>query len=526
MIRTRLFSISATTFTGTLLFLFSIGCNFPPEKPPENIILIVVDTLRADVLNCYGGPAYTPTMDRLAAEGIRFSQARSHIPITGPSHSSLFTSLWPQQHGFTNNAMHLKESLPTMAELLAARNYHTAAFISLGVLKSEFGLNRGFDTYVDTFGADWFRSAGEINIEVEKYLKTLPEGQHFLWIHYSDPHEPYQDPDSSSPDIHVFCRDKEIATLPVDGRAQHFEIPLIDGHAEIKFIEGARRFEKYAGLGIINARLGSEGNIHPGTGIKRPAGSRHRNNFVCYPPGTLEISVTDKKLKKTRMDMVTKLLRSHSRTVQAYFREVEYTDRQLGRLLARLKTEGLLDNSLVIFTADHGEGLGQHELGGHIEQLYDSLLHIPLILSYPGRLPAGVVDERAVSLVDILPTLAALTGIPTDPSWRGIDLLSKEANPLPLVAATYRPEAKRNLEAVLEGNLKLIRNSDDGSMELYDLGPDSGEHINIITERVQDASRLKKLLDQLLEGVEKPEGTRGPLEEDTRNKLRALGYAD
>lgn len=131
--------------------------------PPKHLVLIVVDTLRADALGCYGGDAETPNIDRLAAEGVRFEQARSHVPITGPSHLSLFTSLLPNQHGVRNNAQMVPDDVESLAEILKRSGFETNGVVSLGVLGANYGFSRGFDFFDDrTMGRFW-RDAAEVN---------------------------------------------------------------------------------------------------------------------------------------------------------------------------------------------------------------------------------------------------------------------------------------------------------------------------------------------------------------------------
>jgi len=508
--------------------VFVDACGDPSVHAPENVILFVFDTTRADVLGCYGGEAHTPNIDRLAAEGLMFSHARSHVPITGPSHSSLFVSKWPQEHGFTNNVMQLSEKFITMAQLLRDRGYHTAGFVSLGVLNGSFGFSRGFDYFDDEFGIDWFRSAGEINEKIENYLKTLPKGRHFLWVHYSDPHEPYQDPDSPSPDFRVFAGEREVAHLHADGRRHVIRIPLKDGKAKLRFVPGNRPFDENTHLKLSNLKTSSNGNLEAGSNMFAWTENGQENNFVCDLPAVLRVSAEDSGQNILELFVSTAMERPQNEVIQAYIRELEYADRQLGVLLDRFRKAGLLENSLIILTADHGEGLGQHRLGGHIEQLYDSLLHVPLIFHFPGRIPAGVVDGRKVGLVDVLPTVAAMTGIRVDTAWRGVDLLAENRTrqSLPLVAATYQPEATHNLEAIVDNGFKLIRNRDNGKLELYDLAADPDELKNLVGQKPEEVLRLEKRLNEMLEGIEAPPKTERVLDEETRDKLRALGYAD
>jgi len=177
-----------------------------PAGGPDNLLLITIDTLRADRLGAYGhAAARTRHLDRLAAEGVRFEQALSPAPITLPAHASLFTGLYPFTHGVRNNGnFFLDEKVPTLATLLKARGYRTAAFVSSFILDRRYGLARGFDTYDDRMeGADPAVIALEAERRgdrtaqlLEKWLQEPPAGPgpFFAWLHLYDPHEPYRPP--------------------------------------------------------------------------------------------------------------------------------------------------------------------------------------------------------------------------------------------------------------------------------------------------------------------------------------------
>ena len=196
-----------------------------PGRPRrESLLLVTLDTTRADRLGAYGyAAARTPHLDRLAREGVRFDQALSPVPITLPSHVSLFTAVHPPVHGIRNNGRRFGEALPTLATALRARGHRTAAFVSAFVLDERFGLNRGFETYDDemeTGGPE--REAIDAERRGDRTAAALVrwlEGQSnaapfFAWLHLYDPHDPYLPPAPF---------DKEFASSPYDG-----EIALTD----------------------------------------------------------------------------------------------------------------------------------------------------------------------------------------------------------------------------------------------------------------------------------------------------------
>ena len=204
-----------------LLCLLMAGPCF--AAAPANIFLITIDTLRADHLHCYGyDQIQTPALDGLAKDGIRFSQAFTPSPITNSSHTSILTGLLPSVHGVTDFGIPLASTHPTMAELLKARGYHTAAFIGAIILDSNTlapGLDRGFDFY-DNFPAGakakshWesLERRGEVVVKhAESWLAEHPSGAHFLWVHLYDPHDPYEPPAPYSQTYKDHLYDGEIA---------------------------------------------------------------------------------------------------------------------------------------------------------------------------------------------------------------------------------------------------------------------------------------------------------------------------
>jgi arylsulfatase A-like enzyme/Tfp pilus assembly protein PilF len=175
----------------------------PGETKKPNLLIITVDTLRADHLGFYGHKNIkTPNIDRLAKAGVLFSQAFSHVPLTLPSHCSLFTGTLPVYHGVRNNGYRLPSFNATLAEIMKKNGYRTAAFIGAFPLDSRFGLNRGFDVYNDFYGSKNIvrdltfveRKAEEVNEKALAWISANKNKPFFVWIHYFDPHAPYEPP--------------------------------------------------------------------------------------------------------------------------------------------------------------------------------------------------------------------------------------------------------------------------------------------------------------------------------------------
>ena len=181
---------------------------FGPATPRSrlNLLLVTLDTARADRLGCYGyTPARTPRLDRLAAEGIRFERAYATAPITLPSHASLFTGLYPFEHGVRNNGnFYLSDRYETLATTLKAQGYRTAAFVSAFILDRRYGLARGFDTYDDrmegaqpqVLALEAERRGDRTALALSRWLEAgaAEPTPFFAWLHLYDPHEPYRPP--------------------------------------------------------------------------------------------------------------------------------------------------------------------------------------------------------------------------------------------------------------------------------------------------------------------------------------------
>ena len=298
-----------------------------------DVYLITIDTLRADHVGCYGyKQVETPALDALAADGVRFTEAFTHSPITNTSHITILTGLLPSVHGVTDFGIPLSPQHVTAAELLKKRGYQTAAFIGAVILDSNTlapGLDRGFDFYDNFPKTDSKNSDGtkkerwgrverrgmEVVEHAEAWFEKHRAGPHFVWVHLYDPHDPYEPPPPFS---------------------EKYKDHLYDG-------------------------------------------------------------------------------------------EIAYADSALARWIAFLKKAGAYDNAIIVVTGDHGEGLGEHGEETHGLFLYDSTLHVPLILKTPLKTAAGAhrgtVIDAQVRTTDILPTILSATGVSAPAELNGESLL-------------------------------------------------------------------------------------------------------
>jgi arylsulfatase A-like enzyme len=443
------------------------GC----ARSRPNVLLITVDTLRADRLGCYGGTAApTPHVDRLASEGLVFDNAACPMPQTRPSHFSIMTSLYPRQHGVVNNRIALPETLVTMPEVFRAAGYRTGGFVAVKLLGRDSGGAQGFGTFLaPTEQAQW--PADRVVPRAVEWIDA-PDGEgrpFFLWLHLFDPHMPYAPPPPFRP--------------PADGPIAE-ELPIVSWEA----------------LRTVAREQG----------------------------GALSRAVLD-------------------RALALYAGEIAYTDRWIGELLSALDERGLTDRTAIAFTADHGECFDHGIYFDHTSCLYDGAVRVPLILRYPGRVPAG--ERRAVQVenLDIAPTLFALAGVAAPPSFGGRALLGAAGEGAAFVehpllhegGADYRSlrseilgsvageplrptVGDEDLVGVRTPSWKYLRSGD--REELYDVRSDPGETRNVAARNPAAVRRLEARLQAWLDAHPLKVADESKISEELRETLRSLGY--
>lgn len=392
------------------------------EAPKYNVLLITIDTLRADRLSCYGSQRpLTPNIDKLAKRGTLFRLAIAHTPTTLPSHTNIMLGTTPPFHGVHDNLNFVvAPDFVTLSEYLKQFGYATAAFVGAYLLDHRFGLNQGFDTYDDRYSrphaqklANLERKAEEVIKPALEWLKKQP-GPWFLWLHLYDPHDPYEPPEPF--------------------RSQYADDP--------------------------------------------------------------------------------------------YNGEVAYVDSALQPLIDLLETPFYQERTITVFTADHGEALGEHGEETHGFLAYNSTLWVPLIISGPG-LKRRVVEE-SVSHIDLFPTLCSLLALPIPEHLQGISLLpALQGKGLPkrvIYFESLYPYYSRGwapIYGLYQDNLKFI---DSPQPELYDIKKDFKEQNNLIRSGLVE--KYKKQLASLIAGLsgggEKLAERRA--ERERIEKLRSLGY--
>ncbi len=441
----------------------------PPAGAP-NVVLIMVDTLRADHLSCYGSTAVkTPHIDALAADGLRWTSAFSQASWTRPSVATILTGLYPSSHGAVHKADRLPDRVDTLAEVLGRAGYHTVGFADNANVSQAFNFQQGFDEY-HYLAPDFFFAASEPAAQLALYSGLRLVRERFL-AHYVDVHHYYQPAEVVTAEVRRWL-DRGARDEPFFLFAHY-----MDPH------------DPYF--------------AHPfnGEGYARVA---HPNP----PPALAE------------------------RLHHLYEGEVAYLDEHLGVLFDDLKRRGLYDRTLVVLTADHGEEFREHGGWWHGTTLYDEQIHVPLIAKPAGgHALAQVRDELATSL-DIAPTIVAAAHAKPPAAMQG-HVLPLDGGAAPARESTFAEEDLEGnvLQAVRTRAWKLVTANPGNPRglapeELYDLPRDPGEHQNVIASTPAEADAMRAALGRSVLEAREHGGASEQIGMDpaTKARLKALGY--
>jgi len=484
------------------------------ELRAPNIVLLVVDTLRADMGSLEDGSTKTPGFDSLAESGVNFPAAFSHAPMTLPSHASLFSSRAPFETGVLNNWQDIREDLPLLAEWLGRHGYQTRAVVSLGTLdrRDTPALDRGFEQFDQNY---WhIDQAPSALARIRATLDKL-EGERpfFLFAHFSDPHEPYNLHGESSEEAEVFLDGQLVATLQTSDMSQwREEFELEPGRHELEIKSNAK------------FRVNAFDWVQEGKYV----GATWEEGKVRIPGNRVLLSCVTKTKAPTRIRLwISEAVQTKAEKRARYRSEVSWMDASIAELVQELKTRGIYDNTILVFTSDHGESLGEHGAFGHVQNLYDEMIHVPLVIK-PLKGDSRIdtlrsVRETVVAHQDLVPTILELALLPELPGTRGTSLLSEEREAL-AIAETHKPEANRNLICFRDSEFKLIYNPDDDSFELYDLDQDPRELNNVYESRRSEREKWIEPIKRISSLAQSGAMSEGDVSPETRELLDALGY--
>jgi hypothetical protein len=415
---------------------------------------------------------------------------------------------------------------------LSEQGWATAAFVSLGVLSDRFGFAQGFDTFRGTFIRRWWKSSEEINARLSKWLSIDGRGSPlFLFVHYSDPHSPYAPPSREYPLIEIRHGEEVLARVPADSRDHDVtvEVSSLPEDFELVLPEGVISSE--VGCRMIRTDDRRVTVMFAEEDEEYLQSNRGAPGFKNLPRAFRLINL-EKSTKKVTLQVTLREQLDPETLIARYREEVAYVDSQIGLAIEALQAAGLWENSVVVFTADHGEGLGEHNLVGHVDQLYDSLLRVPLIVVAHGLVQPGTVIDASAGLVDVLPTVLDLLGVSVTDRFRGVSLMpwlegAGHPNGTLVLGETHKPEAKSNQRSIVQGGFKYILHQADGSEELYDLSQDPREEHNLASEMPEKVTLLGDLMLREFEREFGPGviGENQDLSEEDKVNLKGIGYA-
>ena len=524
----------------TFIFVLSLvllQCAGDKKDRPKNVILITLDTHRADYVSAYNPEkSKTPNIDFFAKQGVLIENCYSLIPITAPAHAILFYSQPPHVLYFYNNGQifHPPQKQASLAELFRKKDFRTAAFVSLGVLQSHFQLHRGFDVYEDVMPSHrWYLNAHEINQRVLPWIEKNKDDDFFAWIHYSDPHDPYAPP-NLPPDFQIELNGrlfKQVCLQKYEQLTLKFKLRL--GANKIIFT-------------VLNPYPGSEDQFRA---------ALNEIEFIQHPE-SIKLSFTDiqfvhKEEKRSALikkrgsilidcpeqeaELIIKArgnLNLHpSEKMRSYRKEVEYLDLQIGTLTKKLQEWDLLDKCLIVLVGDHGEGLGKEKTKfgdryfGHIHYLYRAYMKVPLIIFDPTMQKNIQKISGLSTILDVAPTILGRMGWKNKPYHRGKDLFKTKKALKSILEETYAPEAIHDRFGMLQYPWHMIYTPETQKVELYNLISDPDEK-NDVFDTHKNSEDLKKLQEKLRQNaadilVSKQEVK---IDKESLEMLKSLGY--
>ena len=479
---------------GSLLSLFCAAalaaCNRDPVRY-RYVVLISLDTVRADHIGCYGYElGATPNIDRLAAEGVRFERAITAAPTTLASHASLMTGTYPHRHGVPRNGFVLSDENTTLAERLKEHEFTTAAFVGSYALASPFGLKQGFDVYDEKFETEVGRSgvyqsqrsARAVTQAALKWFEEADPDRAFVFLHYFDAHAPYAPENSLSPPV---------------------------------------------GLDALSRRA-----------------KMHQSRWMSNPPGWEAPLSSGLPAELVGAVDGSKLDLDDDVIVSQYHREISNLDAALAPLFEFFRDPERARDTLIVLTADHGESFYEHaDFFNHGLWLHDSTVHVPLIVHAPGLDARRVAPT--VSSVDVAPTVLDLLELPRaggldgrtlGPLVRGAALergpvFSEATQPTHPSFESGEWANARKPRCIVDGRWKLIRAPYLAREQLFDIELDPGERKDLIGSRdhevVATLATLRERLDEW-DGSAKPLASHYERTEAAAvaRKLKELGYVE
>ncbi len=512
--------------------LVAAGCGGPDSKTGRTatannlpVVIYLVDTLRADRMSLYGyqAPDTTPNLDAIAADSVVFDNAYAPAPWTLPSVASIVTSTYPCEHLMDGARHKLAASIPTLAELLNEAGYDTGAYYTSLWPGPGLGLDRGYavseqrmyspqGSLYDAEGiyADWPRDTGA-------FLDRAGDEPFLLFLHTLEPHNAWKTP-------------------------TEFVAPF--GHIGVTERDEFRRHLHEFGQSTWGGNWVNALKSEPGGGARVEVDD---GDFLLKWGEWVVSREIDAAGFNERADIASQALLDMPDTINVlYDASVLYADRNVADVVEVLKARGVWDRAIFVFLSDHGEELADHGSWFHGQSIYDELMHVPLLIHFPGGQYGGTGVAAPVSLVDVMPTLLDFVGRPElCTGCRGTSLrrrIEDSAAPTEAVGPVYGMrmdeitiylpwlEARgRTNVMVRDGRWKGIWNVETQTAELYDLDKDRTERVQVSRDNPQQTAKLISGAGDWLEDCRALEGEQGEMhqfDEESLEQLRSLGYLD
>jgi arylsulfatase A-like enzyme len=472
-----------------------------------NIVLLVLDSVRASNMSCYGYERQTtPHLDRLAAEeATLFEQAIAVGCWTLPVHASLFMGLYPSAHGVRLAKDALPEGSPTLARRLGEQGYRTACFSNNPYISESTGLTQGFDTVEELWrstrlhGAERSRASARLK-QLERrggasksLARTARLAKRPLSI------------------LKTWRRWRRRADSGAKLTQERIREWLASKDDTAPFFIFVNYMESHEGW-----------KSHERYNPPRPYNRRFLGRRVSFWR-VARLTSTQLGASKPRRDQDLQITRA------LYDGAVNYLDDQVGELISHLDSIGVMDNTVLIVASDHGDSLGEHGHVGHRLYLYEQLVHVPLIVRYPACFPPGSRVPHLVPLCDLHPTILELAGDGDSEASDFKSLLGgRDAAPHAFVVAeNTAPKSLDNvvMRMVRDERFKYIASS-NGREELYDLIEDPGESRNLVGAEPSVQREMSERLREWESALEttRVESGEAEYDEQTMERLRGLGY--
>ena len=467
----------------------------PPAAPgAPDVVLIVLDTVRAESMSAYGyARETTPQFDALAKEGALYLDATSPSTWSLASHASLFTGLFPSTHGAHMEHRYLDEGPTTIAETLASAGYETLTFTANAFITDTIGLTRGFRVADEAWreqggGANQFTFATRV---LDGFgFGPQDKGGDRVASHFE---EWAAETSADGPPVFVFLN-------LIEAHFPYHQLPEEYLHL---FSELPRDELRQVSMDVMGSQFGG-----------------------TAPPQEVAMGPS----------------------IDMYDAGIVYTDYLLGRIVDALERRGTLENTVLIVMADHGELVGEHGTYGHGSSVYEPVIRVPLLVRYPPRVPAGARVETPISTVGVYATIVDLLDLESPGPLHVSSLLpavsggpaggpvmaERHMAPVMIAGEGVDPMAdtRARLRTYRAGDWKLVESS-NGKMMLFDLSTDPGEVRDLAETRPEQVARLRHELDtwQAALGLPSIEGERGygevpEIDAGAEERLRALGYVE